>query len=317
MLVQVALGGSQTSAAFAQAGASQAAPEIFAPGIISVGWVDTYDPTFTPDGRTVYYTMNIPGGDYAIAESHLRAGRWQQPRVSAFSTMHGDAEPFISPDGRSLFFASRRPRTGTQKRGDFDIWVVDRVGRAWSAPRLVPGVNSDAYELQPSVSRDGTLYFVRFANGDSDIWRARRDGDGYAQPEKLPPVINSDRHEESVYVSPDESYILFDARRAGGLGGSDIYVSYRQGPSWSEPLNLGAKVNSPVNEGSVTLSPNGQWLYLSSQRRFPRESGSGFNLTYDAIRHFVTSPGNGRTHILRYRLSGTPAARALMSLGAR
>jgi Tol biopolymer transport system component len=65
-------------------------------------------PAFTPDGRIVYYTMEV-GADYVILVSRFQHGRWTQPEIASFSGKYSDAEPFMAPNGSKLFFASKRP----------------------------------------------------------------------------------------------------------------------------------------------------------------------------------------------------------------
>ncbi|MBR9920529.1 MAG: hypothetical protein GYB31_06790 [Bacteroidetes bacterium] len=62
--------------------------------------------------------------------------------------------------------------------------------------------------------------------------------------------------------SPNGNAMYFASNRPDGFGGYDIYVSYRNGKSWSPPENLGAIVNSIGNE----ISPffDGNELYFSS-----------------------------------------------------
>ncbi|MCB0542313.1 MAG: OmpA family protein, partial [Saprospiraceae bacterium] len=55
----------------------------------------------------------------------------------------------------------------------------------------------------------------------------------------------------------------FSSNRPGGIGGMDIYVSYRVGQSWSEPVNLGAGVNSSGNEAFPFIHADNTLYYAS------------------------------------------------------
>lgn len=274
-------------------------PQLFAPGVVSVGGLTTYRPSFSPDGRTVYFTVDVRGG-YAIGVSQFTGGAWSPPELASFSGRWSDAEAFLSPDGSRLFFASQRPvAAGGPVREDYDIWVVERSrdGRLGEPRRLGGGVNTAANELYPSVSRSRTLYFSRSEGGErSDLWRASRSGSDFSAPERLPAPVNSEAREAGVHVSPDESYILFESTRAGGLGGTDIYRSDRLRSGWSEPWNLGAPVNSPAAETSATISPDGRTLFFTSSRRLPRP-GIGAGLSLRELIDGATAPGSGREHI--------------------
>src|SRR5690606_11187784 len=173
---------------------------LFAPGTISDSrW--QWRITFTPDGRTAYFTTSddfFPATRRAtIMVSHLqRDGTWSTPEVAPFSGTWPDIDPFLTPDGRRLYFSSIRPIDGREKP-DLDIFYVERTPRGWREPvRLGPEVNSDLDELYPSLSADGTLYFGVGPFGptpeaDWDIYYAARRGRGFA-PRQPITEINTD-----------------------------------------------------------------------------------------------------------------------------
>ncbi|HEY0115882.1 MAG TPA: hypothetical protein VGB54_09190 [Allosphingosinicella sp.] len=273
-------------------------PQLLQPGVVSIGGITSYRPAFAPDGSAVYFTVEI-GEDYAIAFSTLRRRTWSLPQLMPFSGSHSDAEPFLSPDGSRLFFTSQRPlRAGEPARSDYDIWYVDRLAAGrWGSPRhLGAPVNSAARELYPAVSRDGTLYFSRSDGTGSDLWRAVRRGEGYAEPERLPEPVNSASREAGVYVHPDQRFIIFDSNRPGSAGGTDLYVSFRLETGWSEPRNLGPSVNSRANETSAMVSADGNSLYFASNRR-TAQPRIGRDLPLAELIAQARRPGNGLFHV--------------------
>jgi Tol biopolymer transport system component len=282
------------AAACATAARAQTAP-YFAPGVITIPEATTYRPTFSPDGRTVIYSMEV-GSDYVLLESRRVGGRWTSPRVLPFSGRWSDAEAALSPDGATLVFASRRPRTGTAPRADYDLWIVERsAAGGWSTPRPLDGLSTAAHELYPALTRGGTLYFARSSPEGSDLFRAERRGDGYG-PAQPVAAINSDRREAGVWVDADERVMLFDSNRAGSLGGTDIFLSCREGGAWSTPRQLAAPVNSAAQETSGVLSPDGRTLYFTSSRRSPSAAALGEGVTYEGLLRGMGGLGSGRWH---------------------
>lgn len=274
---------------------AQAAPPYFAPGVITIPQATTYRPTFTPDGRTVIYSMEV-GSDYVLLESSRVGVRWTQPRVLPFSGRWSDAEAALSPDGATMVFASRRPRTGTAPRADYDLWIVDRSASGrWGTPRPLDGLSTAAHELYPALTRGGTLYFARSSPEGSDLFRAERRGDGFGPAEPVA-AINSDRREAGVWVDAEERVMLFDSNRAGSLGGTDIFLSCRQGGAWGAPRRLPAPVNSAAQETSGVLSPDGRTLYFTSSRRAPGTAALGEGVTYEGLLRRMEGLGTGRWH---------------------
>ncbi|HEX8152393.1 MAG TPA: hypothetical protein VF698_04665 [Thermoanaerobaculia bacterium] len=225
---------------------------------------DDYGPAFMPDGKTVYFTRRTNRqGEENIVVSELRDGRWSEPRVAEFSGNGHDKEPFVSPDGKRLFFASTRGGGG--KRLGFDLWVVERNGASWSEPRkLDANVNSDGYDNYPAVTASGTLYFASErpgGRGRADLYRARFVGGHYTPAENLGDAINSSDTEADPYIAPDESFLIFCSARDDGFGEGDLYISFRKGDSWTAPRNLGSTINTPKFDYTPLLSPDGKRFY--------------------------------------------------------
>src|SRR5918997_36425 len=151
-------------------------PALFGEGIVSTG-DNEFSTTTSPDGRTVYWTVSAPNVfvfPFVILTATRTASGWSTPRVAPFSgTGFSDADPAISPDGRRIFFMSRRPATGTAQRADFDIWVHD-VAAGTTA--RIDEISTDKQDLFPSVAANGTVYFTSDRDGGFgglDIYRAR------------------------------------------------------------------------------------------------------------------------------------------------
>jgi len=247
-------------------------PVVFGDGVISTGEFESH-PAFTPDGRTLYFVRSNPEfTQWTIYISHHADGRWSVPKVAPFSGKHRDADPFVAADGQHLYFISDRPVDGTPKK-DLDIWVMDRTKDGdWGEPRnLGAPVNTTADEWFPSVAADGTLYFGSSrpgGHGKTDLYRARRVADKYAQPENLGPNVNSAADEFEGCIAPDQSYIVFMALgRPDSLGGGDLYISYQKDGRWTPAKNLGPKINGPGLEIGPSLSPDGKYFFYSSVRR--------------------------------------------------
>lgn len=294
MTPRAAVAAALAATGFAGGLRAQAVP--FAPGVITIPEATTYRPTFTPDGRTVIYSMEV-GSDYVLLESRRRGGRWTAPRVLPFSGRWSDAEAALAPDGGRMVFASKRPRAaGQPARADYDLWIVERssTGR-WGTPRPLDELSTPAHELYPSLTRGGTLYFTRASPDGSDLWRAERRGDGFAPPEPVA-SLNTDRREAGGWVDPAERVMIFDSNRAGAMGGTDLFVSCRQGAGWGPPRPLPAPVASEAQETSGVLSPDGRTLYFTSNRLSPRAAALGEGVTYADLLARLRGIGNGRWH---------------------
>jgi Tol biopolymer transport system component len=291
--------------------ASAQGAELFGGGVFSTGLYEL-PPAFTPDGKSAYFTVSTPayGRLHVIMESHLRGGRWSEPRVAPFSGRFGDADPMLSPDGRRLFFLSRRPaREGGAAREDFDIFYVERRGSGWGEPVHVAAASGPDAEHYASPAADGTLYIAAVrpdSRGRGDVYRVPfRDG-AYGEPERLGPEVNSpDHHDTTPYVAPDQSYLIFSSwgRPDGRGSGGDLYVSFRRPDGgWTPARNLGPLVNSARTEYCPVVSPDGRYLYFTSERGFADRPLARAADAREWMR-MLNAPGNGLGDTYRIELS--------------
>ena len=248
-------------------------PELFAPDILyNISIFVSF--CFSPDRKEVYFSLASQHfNNSKIWFMKQENGRWLPPRRAPFSGEYSEGSPFISPDGKRLFFYSNIPLTKTgQPKKDLDIWMVEREGGRWGEPiNLGSPVNTDGIEATSYVSRQGNLYFHRFdsqgTRGSTEIFMARLDDDGnYSILEKVND-LNTEFGEAGPYVSPEENFIIFHSNRPGGFNGlNDLYVSYSQKEGgWVKPKNMGKMINS-FPSMSAYVSPDGKYLFFTSMR---------------------------------------------------
>jgi Tol biopolymer transport system component len=233
-------------------------PAVFVPGVVSTP-DDEFAPSFTPEGNTVYFA----NGSSEIYFSKLINSKWTKPKMAAFSGRWKDMDPFISPDGKRLFFSSYRPLDGepqNKPQTSAHIWYVDHLlGDKWSTPHhLEAPVNLEGIDnYAPSVSSSGTLYFFsprRDINHKGKSYYAKRTGDHYDEPKVL--SLNGANGVRDPFISPDERYLIF-------VSGNDLYISYHNGDEWSAGQKLAPQVNNGDGNSSPYVSPDGKILYYS------------------------------------------------------
>ena len=152
----------------------------------------------------------------------------------------------------------------------------------WSVPiSLGPVINSASSDQGPAISKDGlSLYFTsnrpEGLGGPFDMYVSQRASvdDLWGSPMNLGPTVNTAFDEGNPALSRDGHFLIFQSKRPGGLGGIDLWVSYREHThddfDWQTPVNLGAGVNSAADDNGPTYFENEEdgrpQLYFGSSR---------------------------------------------------
>ena len=190
----------------------------------------------------------------------------------SINSEYSEHSPVISADNQTLIYTARRPDSrGADEKSAFydeDIYVSKNTGADWSSGENIGlPVNSKGHDATISLTADGqTLYMYRHKK-DGGLYRTDFDPSAkqWKEPRFIQKPLNSKYYEASICQSADSSMLFFTSARPGGFGGLDIYMSRREGKNdWSEPMNLGPRINTPANEDSPYFHPDGRTLYYSS-----------------------------------------------------
>ena len=198
-------------------------------------------------------------------------GLWTAPRPAPFSSEYDASEAIFSPDGRRVYFLSKRPLAPGVVGGKENIWWVERSGGGWTEARPVStAVNDFEQHWLFSVTNDGTLYFSSIHEGGfghRDIYRSRLADGLHQKPENLGPTINTPGIEHTPFVAPDESFLLFASTgHPAAEGQLHLFISYRDdGGGWIKPVSLGPKINSVRQALCPAVTPDGRFMFFIGQ----------------------------------------------------
>lgn len=252
---------------------AQKSPVLFEPDNISNGGV--FGLTISPDSHIALWVSSHGKRDtLRIMEARKENGKWSKPYVASFSSSTGawkDIDPIFSPDGKTVLFQSNRNAHRPSERKDFDIWAVELTDTGWSKPYPIEGsINSDASESYASITKDGTIYFMKENDnqlGQSDIYCSVLKDGKYQKPQNVGLPINTNERESNPYISPDENYIIYFSTDKNGLGEVDLYISFRKKGKWTTPINLGSPINSNIAEFCPFVHEKEKRLYFTRQEK--------------------------------------------------
>jgi hypothetical protein len=197
------------------------------------------------------------------------------PLAGPVNTAGAEDSPFITPDGDTLYFFFTPDLNIPAQDQLFDgvtgIWVSRRTGQTWSEPERValeePG--QAALDACPTVIGDRLYFCSARAGNKRDIdwyfatrldgeWRDVRNGGDW---------LNGGTDVGELHITAGYRDLYFASKRAGGLGGFDLWVSHATPDGWGEPENLGPQVNTAADENQPFVTADGGELWFTAPGR--------------------------------------------------
>ena len=256
-----------------------------------------------------YFSIQSPNQDLShIVVMKKINNEWTDPVLMPFCDEFMYLEPFLTSDGKRLFFVSNRPLNDIEQvKKDFDIWYVQRddVHKQWSNPiNLGSSVNSNYDEFYPTLSENNNLYFTMVSPsgiGNDDIYFCEWNGMEYSKPQMLNKIINSAGYEFNAFISKDESFLIYTKYNADdGYGSGDLYISRKDSlGEWQEAINLGNVINTKHMEYCPYYDSANEILYFTSRQNSltPKK----FN-TLTEFNAYISSGENGLSKIYKYHI---------------
>lgn len=205
--------------------------ELQEPHPLTLGWSDeqrTGSASLSQDSALLFFVGFDWLGGYGRGDIFV-AQRLNSTFCSPFNlgplinTTAMESQPFISADGNELFFV--RYSNSKQKA---DIFCSQLIDGQWSKPKPLHNVNTDANEMSPFLSIDGTTLFFASDRDNSmggyDLFFSRRDRKGeWCAPSNIGFPINTEANEICFVVDDDGSRAYLSSDRDGGFGGYDVF----------------------------------------------------------------------------------------------
>lgn len=194
-------------------------------------------PVFTNDGNTMYFTRNNfldgkKGKDnnlitlLKLYKATKEDGRWVKTTELPFnSNDYSIAHPALSPDEKTLYFASDMPGT----LGQSDLYKVSILDDgSYSTPEnLGSNINTEGRETFPFITSDKELYFAtdgRPGLGGLDIYVTKIEkGNTFTEVQNVGSPVNGTKDDFAFIINSKTRKGYFTSNREGGIGSDDIY----------------------------------------------------------------------------------------------
>lgn len=197
------------------------------------------------------------------------------------NSIYNDFAPVISPNySNKLYFSSARSasigglrnaeglRDNTYGKYSSDMYFTTINNGEWTATTPMSALlNTPRNDVILDFNADGSVLF--FYKG-YNLYSGEIFLDTFnTEKERLYPTpFRSALIPENGDGRPDffkDSIVVFDSRRAGGYGGSDLYYTIHQSDgTWSVAKNMGKAINSAYDETTPFVAADGRTLFFSS-----------------------------------------------------
>ncbi len=230
-----------------------------------------YSPVLTADGKTIYFVRVVydkaagNSEDIYFATRNSRGWNRAMPVTELNSPASNEAMQSVSADGTQLIFF----RNGL-------LYSTSKASEGWQRPTpLSDKVNIATWQSDAMITSDGRAMLFAAqkqveneVNSSVNLFVTVMDDDGnWSDPIDLGPTINTPGMERKPFLHPDMRTLYFSSDKHGNLGDLDVFKTTRLNDSWTEwsdPVNLGAQINSPRAEWGYKFSTDGSTAYYSN-----------------------------------------------------
>ena len=284
-------------------------------------------PVFTNDGQSMYFTRNNfldgkKGKDgnkitlVKIYKATLKNQKWTDVIDLPFnSDNYSTAHPALSPDGKTLYFASDMPGS----IGQSDLFKVEiKSNGTYGIPiNLGTTINTEGKESFPYVSDENEIYFASDGHpglGGLDVFVSTIASDGsFGEVQNLGSDINSSKDDFAYLIDTKSRRGFFSSNKEGGKGYDDIYKFLELKRLSCQQLLYGeitdTKTSSILAVTKITLFDNKFNIVSSTQSddkgnySFNVQCGKTYYVRAEKSNYktkeeiIVISTANGKTHL--------------------
>lgn len=193
--------------------------------------------------RGSYVDGEYEGSGISVLTKNKK-GEWGEPKkleiknFTKYSDMGSYNTARLSNDGKTLLFSF----SDKSNEDNSDIYISHLILKEkWKKPKSI---------------KDFTSFVTKFAQNNS-----------WTEPVKIKSLSIKEDDELGPYLASDGVTMYYSTNKKGGYGSNDIWMARRLDSTWqnwSEPVNLGPKVNTVKWDSYYVLDAKGEYGYLAS-----------------------------------------------------
>ena len=192
---------------------------------------------------------------------------------TAINSANKEVAPVISPDNKLLYFTRDSPENVGGKNQDIWFSEIDSSGNFSKAKNLGSPINNERNNYASALTPDGqtmlvgNIYSEEGTSSGNGLSITKKIGNKWSYPEKINIRNYNNRGlYTSAYLGNDAKTLLIAITRDDTHGGEDIYVCFQdKNGNWTQPLNLGPKINTASDEYTPFIASDLTTLYFTSE----------------------------------------------------
>lgn len=185
----------------------------------------------------------------------------------------------------ALYATSKGSLKSKQVKQDVDLYIrncadgkiIVRDSIHVKIENLGPAVNSEYPEYAPLITSDESLLVFtsrrpvisKSSKGirtSEDIYASYKEGEQWKKAANIGSPINTNGNDASIAFSMDGGEMFIYKSDSLNPSGGSIYVSKKNGDKWDLPVRMNSNINSNSWEPSISISPNEEFLFFTSDR---------------------------------------------------
>lgn len=220
--------------------------------------------------------------------------------LKEINSPYPDYGPVFTPDGKTMYFTSRRPG-GSSSALEDDLYFFEDIYKTtkdssgkWTSPQLVKELCTPNHESVLCISPDGKHMIISKGEGNGDLYMCEKALFGkWSAPVPMGKNINTNSRETGAYLVAGGKKVFFASDRSGGFGGLDLYYSEkRSNGTWGSAVNLGPKINTTFDEDAPSIAADGLGIVFSSKGHKSMGGFDIFKAKWDPVNQEFKNPEN-------------------------
>jgi len=222
------------------------------------------------DGQKIFYSALEANKDVVFSGQKQTDGKWSKTVVEPSLSLNNEFN-YLEYYGDTFILKGGVEYTKNTTETGFEFLENKNGSYQSLKPLKIAAYNNYEKTADITITNDAKILIMGietdFTQGGTDLYFANRKEDGtYGLLQNMGKVINSAADEGMPQLLSDAKTLLFSSNGFSCYGNYDIYVSYRLDDTWkkwSEPINLGSKINSDSFEGSPFYDETTEMLYFT------------------------------------------------------